>query len=86
MLGWMRGAFFVFLGSISYSLYLLHQAIGFALIHELERRGVPSLAACLSTLVVVVALASALTFMVERPVMRKIRSWWRANSLQLKSA
>lgn len=86
MLGWMRGAFFVFLGSISYSLYLLHQAIGFTLIHALEHRGVPSLAACLMTLAIVMALASALTFMVERPAMHKIRSWWRANSLQLKSA
>jgi len=86
LLSWMRGAFFVFLGSISYSLYLLHQAIGFALIHALERRGVPSLAACLLTVTVVVALASALTFAVERPAMRKIRAWWRANSLQLKSA
>jgi peptidoglycan/LPS O-acetylase OafA/YrhL len=86
MLGWMRGAFFVFLGSISYSLYLLHQAIGFALIHAMEQRGMPSLAACVTTLIIVVALAALLTFTVERPAMRKIRSWWRANSLQLKSA
>ncbi|MGH8027878.1 MAG: acyltransferase family protein [Pseudoxanthomonas sp.] len=86
MLSWLCGSFFVFLGSISYSLYLLHQAIGFALIHGLERRGMPSLAACLLALAMVLALASALTFAVERPAMRKIRSWWRANSLQLKSA
>jgi peptidoglycan/LPS O-acetylase OafA/YrhL len=86
LLAWMRGAFFFFLGSISYSLYLLHQAIGFALIHALEERGMPSLAACLLTAAVVVALASALTFAVERPAMRAIRSWWRANNLQMKSA
>jgi peptidoglycan/LPS O-acetylase OafA/YrhL len=86
MLGWMRGAFFVFMGSISYSLYLLHQAIGFALIHAMEQRGMPSLAACVATLAVVAALAALLTFTVERPAMRKIRTWWRANSLQLKSA
>ena len=86
LLGWMRGAFFVYLGGISYSLYLLHQAIGFALIHDLERRGVPSLLACLLTLAIVLALASALSFGVERPAMRKIRSWWRAGGLQLKSA
>ena len=86
LLAWLRGAFFVFLGSISYSLYLLHQAIGFALIHDLERRGVPSVLACLLTLAIVLTLASALTFVVERPAMRKIRSWWRANGLQLKSA
>jgi peptidoglycan/LPS O-acetylase OafA/YrhL len=80
------GAFFVFLGGISYSLYLLHQAIGFALIHALERQGVPSLAACVLTLGAVLALAAALSYAVERPAMRKIRSWWRASDLQLKSA
>ncbi len=85
-LSWLRGTFFAFLGGISYSLYLLHQAIGFALIHDLERRGVPSLLACLLTLVIVLALASALSFVVERPAMRKIRSWWRAGGQQLKSA
>lgn len=86
MLGWMRGASFVFFGSISYSLYLLHQALGFTLIHALERRGVPSLVACLTTLAIAIALASALTFAVERPAMRKIRCWWRARKLQLESA
>jgi peptidoglycan/LPS O-acetylase OafA/YrhL len=85
-LSWLRGAFFVFLGGISYSLYLLHQAIGFALIHALESRGVPSLVACVLTLGAVLALASALTYAVERPAMRKIRSWWRPSNLQLKSA
>jgi peptidoglycan/LPS O-acetylase OafA/YrhL len=85
-LAWLGGAFFVFLGGISYSLYLLHQAIGFALIHALERQGVPSLAACLLTLGAVLALAAALSYTVERPAMRKIRSWWRASDLQLKSA
>lgn len=85
-LSWLRGAFFMFLGGISYSLYLLHQAIGFALIHALESRGVPSLVACLLTLGAVVALAAALTYLVERPAMRKIRSKWRPGNLQLKSA
>lgn len=86
MLSWLRGRFFVFLGSISYSLYLLHQAVGFALIHALEQRGVASLVACLLATAVVVWLASALTFAVERPAMRNIRSRWRANNLQLHSA
>lgn len=85
-LSWLRGSFFLFLGSISYSLYLLHQAIGFALIHSLERNGVPSLLACVLTLGIVLALASALTFAVERPAMRTIRSWWRSNNMELKSA
>jgi peptidoglycan/LPS O-acetylase OafA/YrhL len=76
-LRWLRAAPFVFLGGISYSLYLLHQAIGFALIHRLEAAGVPSLAAVASTLLIALALAIALTYLVERPAMRVLRSLWR---------
>ncbi len=44
------------------SLYLLHQAIGFALIHLLEAAGVPSLAAVLATVLMMLALAAASTY------------------------
>lgn len=76
-LRWLRAVPFVFLGSISYSLYLLHQAIGFALIHRLEAAGVPSLAAVASVTLLVLALATALTYGVERPAMRRLRDGWR---------
>ena len=74
----LRAAPFVFLGGISYSLYLLHQAIGFALIHRLEAAGVPSLMAVATTVLAMLALATALTYGLERPAMRGIRRWWRA--------
>jgi peptidoglycan/LPS O-acetylase OafA/YrhL len=76
-LRWLASAPFAFLGAISYSLYLLHQAIGFALIHWLEGEGLPSLLAIGTTLLVVLALASSLTFLVERPAMRWLRARWR---------
>jgi len=76
-LRWLRAAPFMFLGGISYSLYLLHQAIGFALIHRLEAAGVPSLAAVALAIAVALALAAALTRWVERPAMRVLREHWR---------
>lgn len=76
-LRWLREAPFVFLGGISYSLYLLHQTIGFALIHRLEAAGVPSLAAVALAIAVALALATALTHLVERPAMRALREGWR---------
>lgn len=76
-LRWLRAAPFVFLGGISYSLYLLHQVIGFALIHRLEAAGVPSLAAVGITASAVIVLATALTYGVERPAMRRLRDVWR---------
>lgn len=76
-LRWLRAAPFAFFGAISYSLYLLHQAIGFAIIHRLETAGVHSLLAVVATTALVLALAWALTRFVEQPAMRAIRRWWK---------
>ncbi len=76
-LRWLRAGPFVFLGGISYSLYLLHQAIGFALIHRLEAAGVGSLAAVAVVTLAVIALATIFTYGIERPAMRRLRDGWR---------
>ncbi|GAA4801876.1 acyltransferase [Lysobacter hankyongensis] len=76
-LRWLRAAPFAFLGGISYSLYLLHQAIGFAAIHRLEAAGVPSLVAMALAIALALVLATALTLAVERPAMRMLRQGWR---------
>jgi peptidoglycan/LPS O-acetylase OafA/YrhL len=66
-----------FLGSISYPLYLVHAVIGIAVIHRLERDGVPPLAAIAAAMTVALALAAANTYLVERPAMRRLRNWYR---------
>jgi len=65
----------VYLGAISYSLYLLHQNIGYVVIRECEERGMTAVAAVVVALVTVIVLASALTFGVERPVYGVVRRW-----------
>ncbi|MGH8172429.1 MAG: acyltransferase family protein [Rhodanobacteraceae bacterium] len=76
-LTWLRAAPFTFLGTISYSLYLLHQAIGFTLIWRFEMAGLkPSLAGFCAALVVT-GLATLLTYLIERPAMRMIRAAWK---------
>lgn len=77
MLRWLATPAFTALGTMSYSIYLLHQAIGYAIIHRLEARGIPALAAVLAATVFVLTLAAALTWGVERPAMRAIRGAWR---------
>jgi peptidoglycan/LPS O-acetylase OafA/YrhL len=77
-LRWLRHRLFLFLGGISYSLYLLHQAIGFAVIHRLERLGVHSLAAITLAFALALCLATLLNRCVERPAMRAIRQRWQA--------
>lgn len=76
-LRWLAHGPFLWLGGISYSLYLLHQAIGFALIHRLETAGVPPVASVLLALGAVLLLAEALSRFIERPAMRAIRDSWR---------
>jgi len=74
ILGWGP---FVFLGTISYTLYLLHQNLGYIVISSLEQAGLspgPSIAVAA---VVAVVMASALTSIVERPAMRTIRDAYR---------
>ncbi|MCW5567394.1 MAG: acyltransferase [Dokdonella sp.] len=75
-LRWLRFAPFAFLGTISYSLYLLHQAIGFSLIWQFERLGLHAGPASVLAALLVSGLAALLTFCVERPAMRRIRAWW----------
>ena len=70
----------VWLGAISYSLYLLHQYIGFALLAGLEAAGVNANAAIAVTLAAVLLLASAATFWIERPALRAIRGWYRGRA------
>ncbi|MFD1951146.1 acyltransferase family protein [Sphingomonas arantia] len=66
----------VWLGTISYSLYLLHQNIGHVLIAALERRGTaPSLAIAI-TIIVAIALAAAVSYAIERPVLHAVRHLW----------
>lgn len=79
-LGWLRAlrwAPFTFLGAISYSLYLLHQAIGFSVIWQMEKHGIAPAAAALMAAAMVTVLATGLTWWVERPAMQAIRRWWK---------
>lgn len=75
-LRWLRVAPFAWLGAISYSVYLLHQVIGFDILWQLEHRGVPGGLAAIITLAVMLGLSSLLTYGVERPALRWIRRAW----------
>ena len=79
-LNWLRTAPLAYLGAISYSLYLLHQSIGFVLIHRMEQRGIAPLTAIVLTVGAIFVVATALTYLVERPALRGIRSAWRGRS------
>ena len=77
-LTWLQSAPFAFLGAISYSLYLLHQAIGFDIIWHMEHdANSGSTLAIFVAMAVTLLLATFITFCVERPAMRWIRERWK---------
>lgn len=64
----------VFLGAISYSLYLVHQNIGYVIIRALNQHGVNPNVSIVIAMSLTVGLASAITLTVEQPMLRAIRT------------
>ena len=64
----------VWLGTISYALYLIHQMIGFTIIRMLTEYKFPSALSVPITIFIVLVLASTVTYLVEQPGMRYIRT------------
>lgn len=65
------------LGALSYTLYLVHQSIGFVVIYRLEHAGLPAWAAMALAVILAFALAALLHLLVEKPAMEAIRAGWR---------
>jgi len=71
----------VFLGSISYSLYLIHQNIGYIIINQLESKGLAtSFSIIVIPLVISILIASFMQIYIERPSLIFIRKKWYESS------
>jgi len=70
----------IFLSTISYSLYLVHQNIGYIVIREAQARGLTPLAAIGAAAGFAIAIATLITFGIERPANRAVRSWLKRPS------
>ena len=68
----------VFLGEISYSLYLIHQMVGYVLIGALLRAGLGTNLAILTTILAMVGVAHVLRTTVEKPAERWIKGLAKA--------
>jgi peptidoglycan/LPS O-acetylase OafA/YrhL len=76
-LQWLVSRPLLWLGSISYALYLIHQNIVYWLIHRLTSAGWSLPAATLAALALALALAHALRNLVEEPGQLAIKRWWK---------
>ncbi len=77
-LGFMRFKPFMFFGSISYALYLLHENIGWVLMRKMYGAGMPPLITISLALLAAIGLSYALVRFVEQPSMRMIRQKYKA--------
>jgi peptidoglycan/LPS O-acetylase OafA/YrhL len=81
---WLRWRGLAGLGAISYTLYLLHENIGWTVIRNLESRGVGEIVAVPVALVTVLTLATLTTYLVEKPAMNWIRKVYRSRTTQFR--
>ena len=74
----------VFLGAISYSLYLVHQKIGHIVMAKMIGHGVDPAFGLVAAAVTSICLATALTFLIERPALNAIRDWYKGSAWRAK--
>jgi peptidoglycan/LPS O-acetylase OafA/YrhL len=68
----------LWLGSISYPLYLIHEHAGWHILSQLQIRGVDAYVALAFTMAFMLAVATALSKLIEKPSQRLIRNWYKS--------
>lgn len=84
-LSWIAAKPIIFFGSISYSLYLIHQNIGYIVIRSLESYQLAnSYTVICAPILLSIAIASLMRIYVERPALAEIREHWNSSNLRKK--
>ncbi|PZD73012.1 O-acetyltransferase OatA [Acaryochloris thomasi RCC1774] len=79
-LAFLRLRLFVGLGTVSYALYLVHQNIGYIIINQSYRWGLPPVFGILAAIATSLLIASVLTYYIERPSARMIRRAYKSQA------
>jgi peptidoglycan/LPS O-acetylase OafA/YrhL len=82
-LGWIANRQLVFLGSISYALYLVHGSIGAVMIAWLNSYAMPVWVMLLFPLFVSIVVSWILTRHFEQPAIASLRTWFKGDGRQV---
>lgn len=85
MIPLMTSKVFIFLGSISYTLYLIHQNIGYIIIRAGESHNVNAIWSILAACITSILLATMITQFIERPAQTLIQDRYRVLKASKKS-
>lgn len=66
----------VFISTISYSLYLLHNNLGCAFIYRMEQLGFSPIMSMVAGIVFITIVSTIVTFWIERPISNQLRKIW----------
>ncbi len=66
----------LWLGAISYSLYLIHLNTGYYVLNTLQATGLSPFQTVLGGLLIIFALSSIFTYGIERPSLKALRQWY----------
>lgn len=72
----------IFLGTISFSFYLIHQNFGYIIINYLESKGLVSEFYIVIPLIFSILIASLITFYVERPIQNILKNLWKGKVMK----
>lgn len=73
-LNWLKSKVLLFLGTISYPLYLIHQNLGYTIIRQFELWGFTGFYVVLITIVFFIGVATLITFYLEQPLLKLLRN------------
>jgi peptidoglycan/LPS O-acetylase OafA/YrhL len=75
-LSWITNPVTLWLGSISYPLYLIHEHIGWHLLSLQQSRGVNAGLSLMLTIALMLCFATLLSKFIEKPAQQRIRNWY----------
>lgn len=79
LINWFKNKLFLFLGTISYSLYLIHQNIGYIILNKLYFLNINPIISFLISILSVVIIASFISYLIEKPSVIYLKNIYKEN-------